>query len=235
MPLTGALVNAAAIVLCGALGLLFRKGMKEKYMDAVITGVALIVLALGVANVMKTTQALVTVVSVILGTLLGTWLNIDRGLVRLGERLQTRMRGAGSFAEGFSSCTLLYCVGAMAITGSIQGGIENDHSIIFIKSVMDGVTAIFFASKLGVGVIASAIPVLLYQGGIALAASALRPLLGDALVSEMAAVGGVALMALSINMLGIKKLEVANILPAIFLPIAVMPVVEWVLGLLSNT
>lgn len=232
MPLTGALVNFAAIVVCGAIGLTFRKGLPEKYMNAVVYGIALVILALGVANVMKTNEALVTVISVILGTLLGTLLNIDGGLVRLGEAVQARMRGVGSFAEGFSSCTLLYCVGAMAIAGSIQGGTEGDHTIIFIKSVMDGVTAIFFASKLGVGVIASAVPVLIYQGGIALAAAALKPLLGEALVAEMSAAGGVALMALSINMLGIKKLEVANLLPAIFLPVVVLPFVKWLLGLL---
>lgn len=231
MPLTGALVNFAAILIGGGIGLLFRKGLPQKYMNAVITGIALVILALGVANVIATKEPLALVISVILGTLVGTALNIDANIVRLGESLQRRMKGTGRFAEGFSSCTLLYCVGAMAITGSINGGLQNDHTIIFIKSVMDGVTAIFFASTLGVGVLFSAVPVLLYQGAIALGASVLAPVLGPAVVLEMSAAGGVALMALSVNMMGIKKLEVANLLPAIFFPIIVLPFVSWLLGL----
>jgi uncharacterized protein len=233
MPLTGALVNFAAIVLGGGIGLLFRKGFHQKYMNAVINGVALVVFGLGVANALKSQQPLVLVISVILGTLLGTLIHLDASIVKLGETVQERMKGTGSFAEGFSSCTLLYCVGAMAITGSIQGGLNNDHSIIFTKSVMDGVTAVFFASSLGVGVLFSAVPVLLYQGAIALAASALAPVLGAAVVTEMAAAGGVALMALAINMMGIKKIEVANMLPAIFLPIGMVPLVNLVMGLFS--
>jgi hypothetical protein len=232
MPLTGTLVNFAAILLGGGVGLLFRRGLPQKYMNAIISAIALVVLAIGVANAMASQQPLALVISVILGVLLGTLLQLDTGLVKLGETVQRRMKGTGSFAEGFSSCTLLYCVGAMAITGSIQGGLADDHTILYIKSVMDGVTAIFFASSLGVGVLFSAIPVLLYQGAIALGASALAPVLHAAVVVEMAAAGGVALMALSINMLGLKKLEVANLLPAIFFPIAVLPFVDWLLGLL---
>lgn len=231
MPLTGALVNFAAILAGGGIGLLIKKGIHEKYMNAVVYGIGLVILAFGVANVLKSQDSLVLVFSVILGTLLGTLLSLDARIVKLGNTLQDRMKGSGSFADGFSSCTLLYCVGAMAITGSIQGGLNDDHSIIFVKSIMDGVTAVFFASSLGVGVLFSAVPVLVYQGAIALAASLLAPVLGDAVVVEMSAVGGVALMALSVNMLGIKKLEVANILPAIFFPIVVMPVVKWLLGL----
>jgi uncharacterized protein len=232
MPLTGTLVNFAAIIVGGGIGLLFRKGLPKKFMNAIIYAIALVIFALGVGYVIKSQQVLALIISVILGTLVGTMLQLDAGLVKLGQSVQDRMKGAGGrFAEGFTSCTLLYCVGAMAITGSIQGGLNNDHSIIFIKSVMDGVTAIFFASSLGVGVLFSAIPVLLYQGIIALAASALSPVLDLAVVTEMSAAGGVALIALSISMLDIKKLDVANMLPSIFFPIAVLPLINLLLGL----
>lgn len=238
MPLTGTLVNFAAIVAGGGLGLLFRKGLPEKYLTAVINVIALVVLALGVSYALSglstVAQALALIVSVILGTIAGTLMHIDSGLQRFGEAVQKRMKNAGGrFAEGFTSCTLLYCVGAMAVTGSIQGGLNGDHSIILIKSIMDGVTAVFFASTLGVGVLFSAAPVLIYQGAIALAASALSQVVDMVIITEMSAAGGIALMALSVNMLGLKKMEVANILPAIFFPIGILPLVNLLLGLLG--
>jgi uncharacterized protein len=236
MPLTGSLVNFAAIVLGGGIGLLFRKGLPEKYINAVISVIGLVVLAIGVNYTLPAQQSLAQVltliISIITGTLLGTLMHLDAGLNKFGLAVQSRMKNAGGrFAEGFTSSTLLYCVGAMAITGSIQGGLSGDHSVIFIKSVMDGVTAVFFASTLGVGVLFSAIPVLIYQGAIALAASLLKDVVGDAIITAMSASGGVALMALAVNMMGLKKLEVANILPSIFVPIGILPLVNLLLGL----
>jgi uncharacterized membrane protein YqgA involved in biofilm formation len=237
MPLTGTFVNFAAIAAGGALGLLFRKGLPERYLNAVMSVISLVVLALGASYALQglgsVQQALTLVLSVILGTVAGTLMRIESGLGKIGAAVQGRMKNAGGrFAEGFTSCTLLYCVGAMAVTGSIQGGLNGDHSIILVKSVMDGVTAVFFASTLGVGVLFSAVPVLIYQGAIALAASALAQVVDTAVITEMSAAGGIALMALSVNMMGLKKLEVANMLPAIFLPIGVLPLVNWLMGLL---
>jgi uncharacterized membrane protein YqgA involved in biofilm formation len=238
MPLTGTLVNFASILLGGGLGLLFRRGLPDKYLNATINAISLVVLALGVSYALpglgSVEQALALVLSVILGTIAGTLMRIDAGLAKFGEGVQRRMKNAGGrFAEGFTSCTLLYCVGAMAVTGAIQGGLAGDHSILFIKSVMDGVTAVFFASTFGVGVLFSAIPVLIYQGAIALAASALSQVVDMAIITEMSAAGGIALMGLAVNMTGLKKLEVANMLPAIFLPIGVLPLVNLLMGLLK--
>jgi uncharacterized membrane protein YqgA involved in biofilm formation len=239
MPLTGSLVNFGAIIAGSALGLVFRKGLPEKYLSAVINVIALIVMALGISYALQglsdVAQALALIISVILGTIAGTLMRIERGLTKLGEAVQVRMKNAGGrFAEAFTSSTLLYCVGAMAVTGSIQSGLNGDHSILFLKSVMDGVTAVFFASTLGVGVLFSAVPVLIYQGAIALAASALQGVLKDAtVIVEMSAAGGIALMALSVNMMGIKKMEVANILPAIFFPIGILPLVNLLMGLMK--
>jgi uncharacterized protein len=232
MPLTGTLVNFGAIIAGGALGLIFKKGLKQKYMNAILYAIALVIFALGISYVLKSQQILVVLISLILGTLLGTLLKLNERLQNLGVLMQNNLKfGDGRFSDGFTTCTLLYCVGAMAITGSIQGGLEGDHTIIYLKSVMDGVTAIFFASTLGVGVLFSALPVLIYQGAIALAASLLAPVLDMAVITEMAAAGGVALMALSLNMMEVKKLNVADMLPAIFFPIAILPLVNLLTGL----
>ena len=232
MALTGTLVNFAAIIAGGALGLLFKKGLPQKYMNAILYALALVIFALGISFVLKSQQILVVLISLIIGTLLGTMLRLNDRLQKLGDLMQNRMKFSdGRFSDGFTTCTLLYCVGAMAITGSIQSGLNGDHTIIYMKSLMDGVTAVFFASTLGIGVLFSAVPVLLYQGIITLTAASLSSTLDMAVITEMSAAGGVALMALSLNMLEIKKLNVADMLPSIFLPIAILPLINLLTGL----
>ncbi len=234
MPLTGTIINFLAILAGGGLGLLFKKGLPARYMQALLFAISLIVFALGLSYVLKSADIMVVLLSVIMGTLAGTALKLGTRLQSLGDNLQGRMKlGDGRFSDGFVSCTLLYCVGAMAITGSIQDGLNGDPTILFLKSVMDGVTAIFFASTMGVGVLFSAVPVLLYQGAIALMASLLSGVLDMAVVTEMAAAGGAALMALSLNMMEVKKFNVADMLPAIFFPIAVLPLMRWITGLFA--
>lgn len=234
MPLTGSLVNFAAIILGGAVGLLFRKGLPQKYMNAVMYTIGLVVIALGIKYVIDSEQILVVIISVIVGTLLGTALRLDERLRTLGDFLQSHIRiGGDRFSEGFTTATLLYCIGAMAITGAIQSGLQNDHSILYMKAVMDGVTAVFFASALGVGVLFSAIPVLLYQGVLALGAAQLAPVLNMDIIPEMSAVGGIALMALGLGLAEIKKLKVADILPSIFFPILIYPLIQAITGLFA--
>jgi len=234
MPLTGTLVNFAAIIIGGAVGLLFRKGLPPKYMNAVLGVIGLVVVALGIKYVFDSQQILVVIISVIVGTIVGTALHLDERLRTLGDYLQSHIRiGGDRFSEGFTTATLLYCIGAMAITGAIQGGLQNDHSILYLKAVMDGVTAVFFASTLGIGVLFSAIPVLIYQGAIALGAAQLAPVLNMAIVPEMSAAGGIALMALGLGLADIKKLKVADILPSIFFPILIYPLIQALTGLFA--
>ena len=234
MPLTGTLVNVVAIIIGGAVGLLVRKGLPPKYMSAVLSVIGLVVIALGINYVIESQQVLVVIISVIVGTLVGTALHLDDRLKTLGDFLQSHIRiGGDRFSEGFTTATLLYCIGAMAITGAIQGGLQNDHSILYLKAVMDGVTAVFFASTLGVGVLFSAIPVLIYQGAIALGAAQLAPVLNMAVVPEMSAAGGIALMALGLGLAEIKQMKVANILPSIFFPILFYPLIMALTGLFS--
>lgn len=232
MPLTGTLVNTAAILAGGSIGLLFRKGLSQSYMQPILYVLGLVIFVMGLSSVLETSQILIVIVSVILGTLLGTFLRLSDRLDTLAAFLQKHIHlGNGRFAEGFSSCTLLYCVGALAITGSIQGGLQNDHTLIFLKSVIDGTTAIFFASTFGVGVLFSALPVLLYQGLIALCASALSTVLSTGVITEISATGGIALMALSLNMMNIKQSKVADLLPSLFFPIGVYPLFQLILSL----
>jgi len=233
MPLTGTLVNFAAIIIGGAVGLAFRKGLPQKYMNAVLYIIGLTVIALGVKYVIDSEQILVVIVSAILGTLAGTALRLDERLKSLGDFMQSHIHiGGDRFSEAFTTSTLLFCIGAMAITGAIQGGLQGDHSILYLKSVMDGVVAVFFASALGVGVLFSALPVLIYQGAIALGAAQLAPVLDMAVIPEMSAVGGIALMALGLGLADIKKYKVANILPSIFLPILIYPLIQALTGLI---
>lgn len=234
MPLAGTLVNVTAIVAGGLLGLMFRKGLPQKYMDAVMRALGLVVFGIGTYYLIGSRQVLAVIISVILGTLLGTLLRLDERLKRLGDAMQSRIAlDGGRFSEAFVTTTLLYCIGAMAITGSIQSGLSNDHTVLFAKSVMDGVTAVFFASTLGAGVLFSAVPVFLYQGLITLGSSFLAPVLAEPVVAEMSAAGGVAIMALALSMLDIKHLKVADMLPAIFFPVIVLPFLEFITGLFA--
>ncbi len=156
----------------------------------------------------------------VLGAIIGEWLDLDGKLKRLGEVLEQKLsKGGGSFAQGFLSATLLFCVGTMTITGSLESGLLQQHSILYAKATMDTIAALIFASSLGMGVLFSAVPVLLYQGGIALLASVAKPYLGDAVIAEMNTVGSLLLFGLSLDLLDIKHLPLMNYLPAMFLPI----------------
>ena len=221
-PVFGALVNAVTIIFGALLGLLFKKGIPERISDTLSKGLALCVLMIGAQGIMKGSNTLVTILSVVLGGLLGELIGIDNGMQKLGLWVQSKVsRGENTspIAEGFVSASLLFVVGAMAVVGSLQSGLARDHSTVFAKSILDGVSSVIFASTLGFGVLLSAIPVLVYQGGITLLAGFLSPLLSDIVIAEMTAAGSVLIIGLSLNMLGLTKTKVANYLPAIFLPI----------------
>ena len=162
----------------------------------------------------------------VIGAVIGELLDLDRRMRTLGDWVQTKTErlvkgdsGAPSISEGFVTASLLFCVGAMAIVGALQDGLTGDHSTLFAKSLLDGISSIVFGAYLGLGVSFSAVAVLIYQGLIALLASFLAPLLGDAVIAEMTCVGSLLIVALSLNMLGLTKIKVMNLVPAILLPI----------------
>ena len=165
----------------------------------------------------------------VIGSLLGAWIDIEQRLNNLGKAIERRVSPddtEGSIARGFVTASLVFCVGAMAIVGSMDSGLRGDHSTLIAKSILDGVFAIIFTSSMGWGVGLSALAVLVYQGAIALLAMWIEPLLTPAIITEMSAVGGLLIMAIGLNMIYDKRIPVGNMLPAIFLPMAYLPLVS---------
>ncbi len=219
--MTGTLVNTLAAVVGGLLGSLLKKGIPERFADLVQKGLALCVLYIGIKGSLVGTNTLVTILSLVLGAILGELLNIDGGIERLGAWAQSKLsrKGTSRLGEGFVTASLLFCVGSMAVVGSLQSGLTGSHETIFTKSLLDFVSAIILASSLGLGVCLSGAFVLVYQGAIVLLARWAAPILSDGTVAEMSCAGSLLIIALGLNMLGVTKLKVANLLPAMFLPI----------------
>ncbi|MBR3593851.1 MAG: DUF554 domain-containing protein [Clostridia bacterium] len=217
----GVLVNFLSVIVGSLLGLVFKKGIPDKISDTITKGVGLCVLLIGLSGVLLGENMLITVISIVIGAAIGELIDIDRLLNRLGKGIEKKLsKGKESnVAQGFVSATLLFCVGAMTVVGSLNCGLGIENDTLYTKALLDGISAIIFASTFGYGVIFSAVPVLVLQGGIALSAHYVAPLLTETIINEMTCVGSLLIIALSFNLLGICKLKVANYLPAIFIPI----------------
>ncbi|SHI40101.1 DUF554 domain-containing protein [Lutispora thermophila] len=223
MILAGAIANALGVFICGIIGTFMKKGLPKRFGDTIMYALGLFTLALGIDFFTESNEMMVLIFSLVLGTIIGELIDIEKRLENMGNSLQSRFKGAGGrFSEGFVTASLLFCVGSMAIMGSLQSGLSANHEVLYAKTVMDSISAIIFAAAMGFGVALSAVPILIYQGGLTLAASAVAPYLSDAVVSEMTAVGGVLLVGLALSILDIKKVRVGNMLPGIFLPIVIM-------------
>ncbi len=223
MVLLGALVNAAAIIIGGIAGSILKKGLSERFSSLIMSALGLLTLALGLMFSIQSKEILIVVFSLVIGSILGEWIDVEKRMNDLGDYVQDKLGAKeGNFSKGFVTASLLFCVGSMAIMGSLQSGLVNDHNILYTKAVMDGVISVVFASTLGIGVAMSFAPVLAYQGSIALLASVVAPYLSTAVVTEMTATGGVLLIGVGFNILEIKKIKVGNMLPAIFIPIILM-------------
>lgn len=228
-------INVALILIGSVIGLLFRGKIPQKLTRAITCALGLCVLLIGVDAALETNNTLCVIVCMVIGTLLGEWIDIEGKMDRVGEALKAKVATKGEnarFSEGFVNAAVLYCVGAMAINGSLAAGLKGDWSIIVSKGVIDGVTSITFAATMGIGVMFSVIPLLIYQGGLTLLASVIGPYLSPELVAEMSAVGGVIIIGISVNMLalGKEKVRVGNMLPAIFLPAVYLPLAHWLGG-----
>lgn len=224
MILLGSIVNGTAIVIGGALGSFLKKGLPERFSSLLVAALGLFTLSLGLRFAMETEELMVMVFSLAIGALLGEWADIEKRMDKLGNWAQDRLKGQhGNFSQGFVTASLLFCVGSMAIMGALQSGLDNKHEILYTKAFMDGIMSVVFASTMGIGVAASALPVFAYQGAITLMAAFIAPYLNAAVINEMTATGGVLLMGLAINVMELKRIKVGNMLPAIFLPIVLMP------------
>lgn len=212
----GVIVNTVAVLIGGGIGLLFKKGIPTRIIDSVMKIMGAVVLSMGIRGIFKGENSMVLLVSIVLGTIVGELIDIDTRITKLGERIETKIgTGASGFTQGFVTSTLLFCVGAMAIVGSIQAGTIGDNSTLFAKSVLDGVSAVMLAATLGVGVLASATCVLILEGGIALLAGFLAPVLTSVMIAEMTCVGSLMIIVLGLNIMDITDYKVANCLPAL--------------------
>ncbi len=217
----GTVVNVLAIMAGSCVGLIFRGGIPMAYQQTVIQAIGLAVVIIGVSGALKTQDILVVIFSLAIGSITGELIRIEARLNQLGNWLERRFsKAGGGIARGFVTASLLYCVGSMAIVGSMESGLTGNHQTLFAKSVLDGISSIIFASSFGAGVLLSAVSVGIYQGLLTLSAVLVKPFLIPSVVEQMSAVGGILIMAIGINLLDIKKINVGNMLPAIFMPLA---------------
>lgn len=219
MILLGAAVNAATIVAGGLVGLFLGKLLSERMQKTLMNALALVVIGIAVPGIGDSQKPLVPILSLVLGTLLGELLDLDSAVLHLGDWLQRKTGGKGRFTDGFVNGTMVFAVGAMAIMGGLNSGLQGDHTVLFSKSVIDSVSALVFASTMGIGVICAAAPVFLWEGLIAVLASLLSPLLDAATIAEINSVGSLLLMAIALNTLGLTKIRVMNMVPAMLLPL----------------
>ena len=219
----GVIINVITVIIGSSVGLLFKKGIPEKVSSAAMTGLGACTLYIGITGSLSGENVLILIASVVLGAIVGTLLNIDGGINTLAERVEKKFKRAGndiSIAEGLISATLLFCVGSMTVTGSIQAGLTGDNSILITKATLDLVSSMMLASSLGVGVLFSAVTVFIIQGGLVLLAGLIAPIMSAGAINEMTCAGSILIVMIGTNLMGISKIKVADFLPAIlFAPI----------------
>lgn len=235
--MTGTVINVITVVIGSILGLLFGAKLPERLRETVLSAIGLFTMVLGIQMFLETNNALIVLAALLLGAMLGEWLRIEDNLEKLGGYL--RMRFAPSlinqdlsrFVEGFLAASILFCVGPMTILGSIQDGLTGNYSLLATKAVMDGFSALAFASTMGVGVAFSALVILIFQGGLSLLAFQIQSVVTAAMISEMSAAGGVILVGIAIsNILNIRKVRSGNFLPALILAPLIVALVELLSG-----
>ena len=227
----GVLVNAAAVIVGGSVGLLLKKGIPARIEKTVMAGLGLCTLAIGIQGAIQGENVLVMILSMVLGAITGSLLGIDDGLNRLGDWVQRKVKkngSGGSVAEGFVSGTLLFYVGAMTIMGSLNAGLRGDNQILYTKAMLDLFASMMLAVSLGGGVILAAASLFLLQASIALFAGVLAPILTDTMVTEITCVGSVMTMAIGLNLIGITKLKVADFLPGLIFA----PILSWLFSMI---
>ena len=230
MHITGTIINIATILLGGFIGLIIGNRLPEKIRYTLMMTLGLFTFAYGIRLFMQTGNALVVLISLLIGVLLGEWWKIEDLLGKLGILLEKKFNrnksvDSGKFIRGFLTASLLFCIGPMAVLGSIQDGLTGDFNTLAIKAIMDGISSIAFASSLGIGVLFSSLVILVYQGGLSLLATQLQFIMSDQVLAEFSAIGGIMLMGIAISsLLEIKKIRVANFLPGFI----ILPIIIWI-------
>ena len=219
----GVIVNVITVILGSCIGLLFKKGIPEKVSTAALVGLGACTLYIGISGSLCGENVLIVIASIVLGVIAGTVLNIDGAVNRLAKAVETKFKKDNkgiSLAEGSVTATLLFCVGSMTVTGSIQAGLTGDNSVLITKATLDFVSSMMLASSLGLGVLLSSVSVLVIQGGLVLLAGLIAPFMSTGAINEMTCVGSILIIMIGTNLMGITKIKVADFLPAIlFAPI----------------
>ena len=216
MPLQGTIVNIAAVIVGCLLGRYLGHLIPERMRRTIMMGLGLAVISIGMQLALQTNNPLIVIGALLIGGIIGEALSIEAHLENMGHKLQQRFKDSGNVAEAFVTASLLYCIGAMAIMGALQDGLGDEPTILYAKSALDGIASVALTSTLGIGVIFSVIPLLIYQGAITLAAGWVQGFLTDPVVAEMNATGGLLILAIGLDILQIRKLPIGNLLPAIF-------------------
>ena len=228
----GVIVNVITVILGSLIGLLFKKGIPERVSKAAMIGLGACTLYIGISGSLVGENTLLLIVSVVLGVIVGTLLNIDGGINKLANKVEEKFKKDGkgvSVAEGLVSATLLFCVGSMTVTGSIQAGLTGDNSVLITKAMLDLVSSMMLASSLGVGVLLSSVAVFVIQGGLVLLAGLISPVMSAGAINEMTCAGSILIIMIGTNLMGITKIKVADFLPAIlFAPVIynIVPLLE---------
>ncbi|MFJ7935433.1 DUF554 domain-containing protein [Sporosarcina sp. NPDC096371] len=232
MVLFGTIMNALLIVV-GALIGRFLHNIPDRMKETVMYGIGLAVAIIGIQMTFESTQILIVIISIVLGAVIGEWMDLDAKINQLGQWLESKLpqkRKGPGIAQGFVTATLIFVVGSMAIIGAIDSGLRNDHDVLLLKGIIDGFTSIILSSTLGIGVAFSAVPVFLYQGIITLFSTQISRFVPDELlsffISEMTATGGLMILAIGLNLIGITKIRVANLIPGIVVVGVVVTVVH---------
>ena len=221
----GAIVNSIVVVITSLIGLLIGQRIPEKMNRAIMQGIGLVVITSGVSGAVNGVNTLVLILSMVIGIVIGEGLDIHQRINLFIEKATKRLSGdkdQSEFTQAFMTATMLFCIGSMAIVGSLESGLTGDNATLYTKSVIDGISAVLFSSSLGIGVLFASIPLLLYQGSLIIFAQLLAPILSDAVILEMTTVGSVLLIGMGLNMLDITDFKMMNFIPAIFLPILLM-------------
>lgn len=219
----GVIVNTAAVFFGGLLGLFLGRGIGEETRKTMMQVLGLATMLIGLKNALafRDDDLMIIIASLIVGTILGTWIGLEAKVEGLGRRLEGLFSGkgeAGRLGKAFVTASLVFCVGSMAIVGAMESGLIGTHETFFAKSALDGVIAVIFAASMGVGVVLAAVTVLLYQGGLTLLASGAREFLTPEVIAQMTATGGLLVFAIGFNLMEVTRIRIANLLPAIFMP-----------------
>ena len=233
MSLLGVIVNVITVILGSCIGLLFKKGIPEKVSTATMIGLGACTLYIGISGSLCGENVLIVIASVVLGVISGTLLNIDGAINKLAKSVEERFKKDGqnvSIAEGLVTATLLFCVGSMTVTGSIQAGLTGDNSVLITKATLDLVSSMMLASSLGVGVLLASVSVFAIQGGLVLIAGLIAPFMSMSAINEMTCAGSILIIMIGTNLMGITKIKVADFLPAIILA----PIIYNIVNLISQ-